>query len=144
MDTSRKNIARVAVIAGMATAALVATPAVGSAAVTGNAAVTTGGNTITVKFTDIASPSLVGCVVRADNASGTEITVNPVLIVGNPGTGLYVSQPLSSGDYTVHASCLDADGATTLTPEGGVPVSLGISFGSLTLDTGSLGALFSS
>lgn len=139
--TSRKSTARLAVIAGLGAAALVANPAVGSAAVAGTANVTSSGNTITVKFADVSSPSLIACWVRVDNASGTESTANPVLILGNPGAGTFVSQGLDSGDYTVHALCLDDDGSTPLTPVDGVPVTVGsaTSFGSVTLDTGSLG-----
>lgn len=134
------NVARIGAVGGFAALALVVNPALGSATVTGTAAVTTHDNTITVAFTGVGSPTLVGCWAEVVDARGNQVAGNVAYLTG--GQGSYVSEKLPNGKYTVRAVCLDDGGATTFTPVGGQSVTLDegrtgvVSFGSVTLDFG--------
>ncbi|MFE3292239.1 hypothetical protein [Rhodococcus sp. NPDC059234] len=145
-------------VAGFAALALLANPAIGSAVVTGTAAVTAADNVITVSLSGVGSPTLTGCAVQVADASGNGVAGGFVLLFGSPGHGDYVSQRLTNGTYAVFVSCLDGDGPTSLTPAGGVPVTLdadreppstsigSVKFegGSVPLDGGSVGKIFGS
>lgn len=130
MNSLRKNTARLGATTALAATALLALPALASATVEGSASVDNSGARVVVQFTGVTSSSLGLCWVTISNESHTAITANPALILGNPGTGTFVSDELAPGKYLIGAVCTDADGTTVLTPEGGVPVTIGASGGS--------------
>ncbi|MFC9789035.1 hypothetical protein [Rhodococcus sp. NPDC127528] len=152
MLKSRKSIARLGAVAGFAALALITHPAVGSAAVTGTATVTTNDNVIVVKLAGVASPTLTGCAVQVTEAGGNGVAGGFVLPTGNPGDGVYATQRLANGTYTVYAFCLDGGGSTFLTPAAGQSVTLdadrasggGSSIGSVTFQGGSVDRIFGS
>ncbi|WP_137872177.1 hypothetical protein [Rhodococcus sp. Q] len=131
MNSLRKNTARLGASTALAATALLALPALASATVEGTASVDNSGDRVVVQFTGVTSPSLDLCWVTISNESHTAATANPALILGNPGTGTFVSDELAPGKYLVGALCTDDDGTAVLTPEGGVPVTIGASGGSL-------------
>lgn len=131
MNSLRKNTARLGATTALAATALLALPALASATVEGSASVDNSGARVVVQFTGVTSPSLGLCWVTISNESHTAVTANPALILGNPGSGTFVSDDLAPGKYLIGALCTDADGTAVLTPEGGVPVTIGASGGSL-------------
>lgn len=131
MNSLRKNTARLGATTALAATALLALPALASATVEGTASVDNSGTRVVVQFSGVSSPSLGLCWATVSNESHTAIAATPVLILGNPGSGTFVSTELDPGKYLIGALCTDADGTTVLTPEGGVPVTIGASGGSL-------------
>lgn len=146
MKTSRRSIARSGAVAGFAALALVANPAFSSATVAGSTYTYLHfhetDNTITVDFTGISSPTLVGCSVVVTEQFGRETFRGDVELTGSPASGTYTSPALNKAwGYNVNPTCTDADGVSDLPAPKNQPLDF---VGSVELGSASFESLFAS